>query len=63
MESPFVIPLAIFAMVVLIVALAKIVKLRGKELEVHQTLHTAQLEHERKMRELDIELERVKGGG
>ena len=63
MFSPFIIPLASFVMVVLIVAITQMVKIRDKEMEVQQKLHLEQLEHQRKMQELEIELERVKQGG
>lgn len=60
MDSPVIIPLAMFAMVALIVAIVKMAKVRDRELEVQQRLHLEQLEHQRKMTELEIELERVK---
>ena len=60
--SPFVIPLGVFAMVVLIVAITQIVRIRDKELEVHQKLHLEEMEHQRKMRELELDLERIKLG-
>jgi len=60
MESPLIIPLAIFAMVVLIVAITQLVKIRDLEMDVHQRLYQEELEHQRKMRELDLELERLK---
>jgi len=60
--SPFVIPLAVFAMVVLIVAITQMVKIRDRELEVHQKLHLEEMEHQRKMRELELDLERIKQG-
>jgi len=62
MESPVIIPLAVFAMVALIVAITKMAKVRDRELEVQQRLHLEQLEHQRKMKELELELERVKQG-
>jgi hypothetical protein len=62
MESPLIIPLAVFAMVVLIVAITKMAKIRDREIEVHQRLHLEQLEHQRKMKELELDLERVKQG-
>jgi len=62
MESPLIIPLGVFAMVVLIVAITKMAKIRDREIEVHQRLHLEQLEHQRKMKELELELERVKQG-
>ena len=58
--SPLMIPLGIFAMVVLIVAITHLVKLREKEMEVQQKLHLDGMEHQRRMRELDLELERIK---
>jgi len=60
MDSPAIIPLAVFAMVALIVAITKMAKIRERELEIQQRLHLEQLEHQRKMKELEIELERVK---
>jgi len=60
--SPFLIPLGVFAMVVVLVAIARTVRVRDKEMEVHQNLHMEELEHVRKMRELDLELERIKQG-
>jgi len=60
MESPSIIPLGVFLMVVLIVAITQLVKIRDMEIDVHQQLHQEELEHQRKMRELDLELERLK---
>lgn len=60
MDSPFVIPLAAFALVVLIVAITQLVKIRDLELEVHQRLHLEEMEHQRKMKEL--ELDRIRQG-
>ena len=58
--DPFVIPLAAFAMVVLIVGIIQVAKIRDRELEVHQKLHGLEMEHQRQMRELELELERIK---
>ena len=52
--SPFFIPLAVFAMVVLIVAIISLVNIREKEMDVQQKLHAAEMEHQRKMRELEV---------
>jgi hypothetical protein len=60
MSSPFIIPLAGFAMAVIIVAIAHLVKIRDLEIAAHQRLQLEQMEHQRKMRELDMELEQVK---
>ncbi|MCJ7502538.1 MAG: hypothetical protein MUP80_05700 [Acidobacteriia bacterium] len=62
MESPLIIPLAVFAMVVLIVAIVKLAKIRDRELEVQQKLHLEQMEHQRKMQELELELARLRKG-
>jgi hypothetical protein len=53
--SPFVVPLGVFAMIVLIVAIGSMRKMREKELEAHQQLRQQDMEHERKMKELEIE--------
>lgn len=60
MDTPFIIPLAVFATVALIVAIGSLTKVRDKELEVHGRLHEQELEHQRKMKELEIELQRVR---
>jgi len=60
--SPILIPLAVFAMVVLIVAITELTKIRNLEVEVHQKLHLEEMEHQRKMRELELRLERIKQG-
>jgi Tfp pilus assembly protein PilV len=63
MDKGLLIPLAVFAMVVLIVGISGMAKLHDKEMEVQQSLHSEQLEHQRKMKELEQELERLKAGG
>ena len=50
-----IVPLGLFAMIVLIVAIGSMKKMREKELEAHQQLRTQEMEHERKMKELDLE--------
>ena len=60
MWSPFIIPIAVFAMVVLIVAIVYMAKMRDKELDIHQKLQFEQMDHQRKMKELELELERVR---
>ncbi len=57
--SPFMVPLSVFAMVVLIVAVAQLAGIRNLEVNVHQQLHLAELEHQQKMRELEMELQRI----
>jgi hypothetical protein len=50
-----VVPLGLFAMIVLIVAINSMSKMREKELAAHQQLRTQEMEHEQKMKELDLE--------
>ncbi len=58
-EPGLLIPLGGFAMVVAIVAIGSIRKMREHELQAHQELRTREMEHERKMKELDIEKARI----
>ena len=60
MDAGVFVPLSVFALVVLMVAITSMAKLRDKEMEVHQRLYMEELEHQRKMKELVLELERVK---
>ena len=60
--SPFVVPLAVFAMVVIIVAITHLAGIRDKEIEINEKLHFEEMEHQRKMRELEMEHERIKQG-
>jgi hypothetical protein len=62
MGSPFIIPLAGFAMAVIIVAIVHLTKIRDVEIESHQRLRLEEMDHQRKMRELEVELEQVKKG-
>jgi hypothetical protein len=60
--DPIMIPLAAFVMVVLIVGIVQVTKVRDKELEVSRVLQQEQMEHQRKLKELEVELERVRQG-
>jgi hypothetical protein len=62
MDSPLIIPLAGFAMVVIIVAITQLMKIRDVEMETQQRLHLEEMEHQRKMRELELELKQLKQG-
>lgn len=62
MNAGVVVPLAVFAAVVLIVALGSFVRLHDKESEVYGRRHQAELEHREAMRRLDDELKRVRAG-
>ena len=55
------IPLAAFVMVVLIVAIVQMAKLRDKEVEVQQRLHMEELDHRRKMQELEMKAQSLRG--
>jgi len=57
--SPFVVPLGVFVMVVLIVGINSMRKMREKELTAHQQLRTQEMEHERKLKELEIEKAKI----
>ncbi len=58
-DNPFIIPLGAFLMVILIVAIVSFARMRQKELEAHQALRTQEMEHERKMKELEIDKARL----
>jgi hypothetical protein len=61
MDEGVIVPLACFGFVVLIVAIIHVAKIHDLETEAARRVHAGQLEHQRKMRELNLELERVKG--
>jgi hypothetical protein len=60
MDSPFIVPLAVFAMVALLVAIISLAKIRDQEIDVRNRLYQEELEHQRKMKELGAELEQIK---
>jgi hypothetical protein len=60
MDSPIIIPLAGCALAVIIVAIVHLIKIRDLEIETHQRLRIEEMEHQRKMRALELELEEVK---
>lgn len=62
MDTPFVIPLACFAMVALIVAIINMMKIRDLETDVRLRLYQEELEHKRKMQELEQKLAEVRQG-
>jgi hypothetical protein len=62
MDSPFIIPLAAFVVVVIIVAIVHLTKIRDVEIDSHQRLRLEEMDHQRKMRELELELAQVKKG-
>jgi len=48
------------AMIVAIVAIVHWYKARDKELQFHQDLRIREMEHQRKMKELEVELEKAR---
>lgn len=62
MNAGVVVPLAVFAAIVLIVALVSFVRLHDKESEAYGKGRQAELEHREVMRRLDDELSRLKAG-
>ncbi len=60
MDSPVIIPLAAFALVVVIVAIVHLMKIHDLEIDTHQRLRLEEMEHQRKMRELELQLEQVR---
>ena len=58
-HSPFIVPLGAFAMVAIIVTVVVWSKARMKEMEVDRDLRLQQMEHERRMKELEIEKMKV----
>ena len=59
MDSPLIIPLAGFVMAIVIVAIMQLMKVRDVEMETHQRLYLEEMEHQRKMRELELELKQL----
>jgi hypothetical protein len=62
MDSPFIVPLAFFAFVVLIVAIIDMAKVHERETDVVRALQMEEMNHRGKMKELEDELARVKQG-
>ena len=60
MDTPFVVPLACFVMVALIVAIINVMKIRDLETDVRLRLYQEELEHKRKMQELENQLAQVR---
>ena len=60
MDSPVIVPLAVFAMVILIVAIICMMKIRDQETDVRLKLYQEEMEHRRKMQELEQRLAQIK---
>lgn len=54
-DPGIVIPLGAFVMAIVIVAITQMRKMRERELDAHQALRKEEMEHERKIKELEIE--------
>ena len=59
MNPGIMIPLGAFLMVVIIVAVGNYRKMREKELQAHQELRTREMEHARKLKEMEIEKAKI----
>ncbi|MBZ5515108.1 MAG: hypothetical protein LAN62_09770 [Acidobacteriia bacterium] len=57
---PFLIPIAGMLMVIGIVGIVFWYKARERELQFHQDLRLKEMEHQRRMKELELEVEKVK---
>ncbi|HMD98421.1 MAG TPA: hypothetical protein VKM93_13950 [Terriglobia bacterium] len=60
MDPGVFVPLGCFAMVVLIVAITNVTKMRDREVDVQHRLYEQEMEHQRKMKELEIQLAQVR---
>ena len=58
-DPDLLIPLGAFVMVILIVAIASMRKMREKELQAHQDLRAREMEHERRLKEMEIEKAKI----
>jgi hypothetical protein len=63
MDPGVMVPLAVFAMVVVIVGLVNFGSVRNREIATHQFLSSAEAEHLRLMADLERELRRVQQAG
>jgi Na+/citrate or Na+/malate symporter len=62
MDGPFLIPLAVFGAVCVIVAITSLGKISEKENEVSNSLRLEELDHRRRMAELEQQLAQIKKG-
>lgn len=53
------VPLGAFVMVIIIVAINSMRKMRERELQAHQDLRVREMEHERRIKELEIEKAKI----
>jgi hypothetical protein len=62
MFPEFLIPISGMAGIILIVAIISILKTHERESEVRYKLHAAEMEHQKRMKELELELEKTRLG-
>lgn len=62
MHTALTVPLVTFALMALVVAITQMVRIHDMERDVARRVHFEQMEHERKMQELEQQLERVRQG-
>lgn len=60
---PFLIPIAGMLMVVAVVGIIFWYKAREKELQFHQDLRMREMENQKRLKELELEIEKVKAAG
>jgi len=58
----FLTPIAGMALVILIVAIVSFAKIHEQETDVRFKLHAAEMEHQKRMKELELELEKFRRG-
>jgi hypothetical protein len=54
-----IVPLGAFLMVIIIIAIKGVRAMREKELQAHQELRAREMEHERRLKELEIEKAKI----
>ena len=59
MSSPLIVPLALSAAVTFVLTIHKAARIRDIEAEIRRRVHQEEKKHGRKMRELEVELERT----
>jgi hypothetical protein len=62
MDGPFLIPIAVFLAVCILVAITSIARIADKETQVANSLRMEELDHQHRMAELQQQLERIKKG-
>ena len=59
MSSPLIVPLVLFAVLTFVLTIHKAARIRDIEAEIRRRVRQEEKEHGRKMRELEVELERT----